>query len=88
MPRATGLATPGRDAQGGLKRRRPEFGEFIAVKKEEGGPSAALSPLEEKGDMGRVGGKPRAVSIRRPWFRPAATTGRRCVRRDGGSWRR
>lgn len=56
MSRATGLATSGREAQGGLKTRRPEFAEFIAVTQEEDGPSAALSPLEEKGDMGRVGG--------------------------------
>lgn len=51
------LATSGRDAQGDLKTRRPEFGEFILVQQEEGGPLAEMSPPEEEGGMGGVGGK-------------------------------
>lgn len=58
----------------GVKTRRHEFGEFIEVKQQEGGPLAALSPLEEKGvTTGEVEKKPRPASIKSPWLRLAAT---------------
>lgn len=83
MSRATGLAPSGRDAQNGVKTRRHEFGEFIKVKQQEGGPLAALSPLEEKGVTGEVEKKPHPASIRAPgsgWQPPR----RGQVRIDGG----
>lgn len=85
VTRATGLAKSGRGAQAGLKTRRPEFGEFILVQQEEGGPLAAVSPLEEEGDTGGVGGKATS-SLHRETLVQAGSNGGR--ERDSGCWRR